>query len=309
MPVQRRTGIMTATRRKQLYREYAGHYLTFTCAALLIVITLAIVVYIALQGLATFFTNHINPWQFLFSTRWQPDRPVAEGGPLVGTLAFTVGSIAVSLLAVLLGGPLSVVAAVFMVEIAPGWGRRILQPAVEILAGIPSVVYGWIGLSVLVPFLRRELHTLGFSLLAGCLVLAVMIIPTVVSLSADSLRSLSRDLKEAAYALGSTRWQTIARVLLPAARSGILTAIVLGLARAFGEALAVQMVIGNTRSLPTSILSPMTTLTSAITIDMGYTIPGTAWNNALWSMSLLLLLITLAFIIIIRLVGRGRAYR
>ncbi|WXJ78066.1 hypothetical protein MTMBA_01200 [Moorella thermoacetica] len=307
--MQRGTGTMTATRRKQLYREYLGHYLTFACAALLIVITVAIVVFIALQGLATFFANHINPWQFLFSTKWQPDRPLSEGGPLVGTLAFTVGSIAVSLLAVLIGGPLSIVAAVFMVEIAPRWGRRVLQPAAEILAGIPSVVYGWIGLSLLVPFLRRELHTLGFSLLAGCLVLAVMIIPTVVSLTADSLRSLSRDLKEAAYALGSTRWQTISRVLLPAARPGIMTAIVLGLARAFGEALAVQMVIGNTRSLPTSILSPMTTLTSAITIDMGYTIPGTAWNNALWSMSLLLLLITFGFIILIRLVGRGRVYR
>lgn len=109
--------------------------------------------------------------------------------------------------------------------------------------------------------------------------------------------------------MGSTRWQTISRVLLPAARPGIMTAIVLGLARAFGEALAVQMVIGNTRSLPTSILSPMTTLTSAITIDMGYTIPGTAWNNALWSMSLLLLLITFGFIILIRLVGKGRVYR
>lgn len=307
--MQRGTGTMTATRRKQLYREYLGHYLTFACAALLIVITVAIVVFIALQGLATFFANHINPWQFLFSTKWQPDRPLSEGGPLVGTLAFTVGSIAVSLLAVLIGGPLSIVAAVFMVEIAPRWGRRVLQPAVEILAGIPSVVYGWIGLSLLVPFLRRELHTLGFSLLAGCLVLAVMIIPTVVSLTADSLRSLSRDLKEAAYALGSTRWQTISRVLLPAARPGIMTAIVLGLARAFGEALAVQMVIGNTRILPTSILSPMTTLTSAITIDMGCTIPGTAWNNVLWSMSLLLLLITFGFIILIRLVGKGRVYR
>ncbi|MDN5345128.1 MAG: phosphate transport system permease protein [Clostridia bacterium] len=307
--MRRGTGPMTAARRRQLYREYVGKSLTFVCAATLIGITAAIVVFIAMQGLSTFVVNHIDPWRFLFSTAWQPDLPHEEGGPLVGTLAFTIGSVSVSLLAVLIGGPLSVVAAVFMVEIAPAWGQRLLQPAIEILAGIPSVVYGWIGLSVLVPFLRARLHTLGFSLLAGCLVLAIMIIPTVVSLSADSLRALSRDLKEAAYALGSTRWQTISRVLLPAAGPGILTAIVLGLARAFGEALAVQMVIGNTRSIPTSILSPMTTLTSAITMDMGYTIPGTPWNNALWSMSLLLLLITFGFIILIRLIGRRRAYR
>ncbi len=178
------------------------------------------------------------------------------------------------------------------------------MPAIEILAGIPSVVYGYIGLSLLVPFIRNYIGGLGFSVLAGILVLSVMILPTIVSISTDTLRALPREWKEAAYALGSTRWQAIRLVLIPAARSGLITGIVLGLARAFGEALAVQMVIGNTRKIPTSILDPVITLTSAITMDMGNTLSGSLWNNALWSMGLLLLLMSCFFILIVRLVVR-----
>ena len=169
--------------------------------------------------------------------------------------------------------------------------------------GIPSVVYGWVGLCVLVPFIKKSFGGLGFSLLAGSLALAVMIFPTITSIAADSLRSLPGEFKEASYALGATRWQTIRRVILPAAAPGILTGIVLGLARAFGEALAVQMVIGNSIRLPKSILDPTTNLTSIITMDMGNTVTGTPWNNALWSMALLLLLITFAFIIVIHKIG------
>jgi phosphate transport system permease protein len=154
-----------------------------------------------------------------------------------------------------------------------------------------------------VPFIKRSFGGLGFSLLAGALVLAVMIFPTIASIAADSLRALPGDYKEASYALGATRWQTIRRVILPAAAPGILTGIVLGLARAFGEALAVQMVIGNSIRLPKSLLDPTINLTSIITLDMGNTVTGTPWNNALWSMALLLLLITFAFIILIHKIG------
>jgi phosphate transport system permease protein len=211
---------------------------------------------------------------------------------------------------VLLSAPLSVACAVFIAEIAPNWGQRVLQPAIEILAGIPSVVYGYIGLSVLVPFIRESIGGLGFSVLAGFLVLSVMILPTIVSISTDTLRALPGEWKEAAYALGSTRWQAIRLVLLPAARSGLMTGIVLGLARAFGEALAVQMVIGNTRKIPSSILDPVITLTSAITMDMGNTPMGSLWNNALWSMGLLLLAMSFSFILIIRYITyKGGAAR
>ncbi|MDD4170014.1 MAG: phosphate ABC transporter permease subunit PstC [Desulfotomaculaceae bacterium] len=280
--------------------ESLGRFLTTMAALIAIVSTITIVVFISLKGLSTFTTNGVSLKEFLFSTNWLPDRPLAEGGPQVGVLAFIIGSLVVSMLAVLVSAPLSIACAVFIVEIAPYWGQRFLQPAIELLAGIPSVVYGYIGLSVLVPFIRDNIGGLGFSVLAGFLVLSVMILPTIVSMLIDSLKSLPRDYKEASLALGSTRWQAIRLVLIPAARSGLVTGIVLGLARAFGEALAVQMVIGNTRVMPTSILDPVITLTSAITMDMGNTPMGSLWNNALWSMGLLLLIMSFIFILIVR---------
>ena len=132
-----------------------------------------------------------------------------------------------------------------MTEIAPSWGRKILQPVIELLVGIPSVVYGFIGLTVLVPFIREHVGGLGFSLLSGTIVLSIMILPTITTIATDAMSSLPKNLREGSYALGATRWQTIRKVLIPAALPTLLTAIVLGMARAFGEALAVQMVIGN----------------------------------------------------------------
>ncbi len=286
------------------YSEMLGKWFSFLCAGLVIVLTLSIIYFISTKGLSTFFVNGVSIKEFLFGTLWWPDRPSEQGGPVVGSFPFILGSIIVSFLAVCLSAPLSVIVAVFIAEIAPGWGQRVIQPAIELLAGIPSVVYGYIGLSVLVPFIRNHLGGQGFSIMAGFLVLSVMILPTIISVSTDSLRALPEQWKHAAFALGSTRWQTIRMVLVPAARSGIITGVVLGLARAFGEALAVQMVIGNVRKIPASILDPVTTLTSAITMDMGYTIMGSLWNNALWSMALILLLMSFFFILTIRLVSR-----
>ncbi len=292
------------------FNEMLGRSLTIGAIAITIISTITIIFFISTKGLSTFLNNGVSIKEFLFSTHWFPDRLPEEGGPQVGVMAFILGSVTVSVLAVLLSAPLSITCAVFIVEIAPYWGQRVLQPAIEILAGIPSVVYGYIGLSLLVPFIRTNIGGLGFSVLAGFLVLSVMILPTIVSVSTDSLRALPREWKEAAYALGSTRWQAIRLVLLPAARSGLMTGIVLGMARAFGEALAVQMVIGNTRKISTSILDPTITLTSAITMDMGNTPMGSLWNNALWSMGLLLLTMSFLFILIIRfVVNKGGAAR
>ena len=292
------------------FNEMLGRSLTIGAIVITIISTITIIFFISTKGLSTFLNNGVSIKEFLFSTHWFPDRLPEEGGPQVGVMAFILGSVTVSVLAVLLSAPLSITCAVFIVEIAPYWGQRVLQPAIEILAGIPSVVYGYIGLSLLVPFIRTNIGGLGFSVLAGFLVLSVMILPTIVSVSTDSLRALPREWKEAAYALGSTRWQAIRLVLLPAARSGLMTGIVLGMARAFGEALAVQMVIGNTRKISTSILDPTITLTSAITMDMGNTPMGSLWNNALWSMGLLLLTMSFLFILIIRfVVNKGGAAR
>jgi len=286
------------------YVEISGRMISFTCAALVIFLTVAIVYFISVKGFSTFIVNGVSLKEFFLGTEWWPDRPIEQGGPKVGAAPFILGSLIVSLLAVFVSTPLSIIVAVFMTEIAPGWGQRIIQPAIELLAGIPSVVYGYIGLSVLVPLIRNQIGGNGFSILAGFLVLSVMILPTIISVSTDSLRALPGQWKEAAFALGSTRWQTIRLVLIPAARSGLITGIVLGLSRAFGEALAVQMVIGNTRRIPTSILDPIITLTSAITMDMGYTITGSLWNNSLWSMAMILLLMSFFFILIIRFASK-----
>ncbi|AAM24832.1 MAG: ABC-type phosphate transport system, permease component [Caldanaerobacter subterraneus] len=286
-------------------QDMLGKVIVFSSAVLLIVLVISLFYFVASKGLSTFIVNKIPLKEFLFSAEWRPDREV----PQVGALPFIVGSVLVSIFAILISAPLGVSSAIFMVEISKKMGQKILQPAIEIFVGIPSVVYGWLGLSVLVPFISKHFGGLGFSLLAGILVLAIMTLPTITSVSADTIRSLPVEIREASYALGATRWQTIRHVLIPAAKPGILTAIILGLARAFGEALAVQMVIGNRPVIPKSFLEPMSTITSIITMEMGNTVMGTAWNNALWSLALLLLIISFFFIILIRLVGRRGMYR
>lgn len=294
------------SRLRFLKKELPGRAYSMACGIFIIVLTLSIVFFIASKGIATFTVNHMSIFDFLFSSKWSPEASAASGGPKIGAAIFILGSLAVSLFAVLVSTPLSISAAVFITEISPRFGEKFFRPAIELFVGIPSVVYGWIGLSVLVPFIRDKIGGLGFSVLAGGIVLTIMILPTITSVSTDALRALSPDYKEASLALGATRWQTIRRVLVPAALPGMLTGVVLGMARAFGEALAVQMVIGNSVRFPGSLLDSTTTLTSAITMDMGNTIPGSLWNNALWSMALLLLLISFLFILLIRKISSRR---
>lgn len=210
--------------------------------------------------------------------------------------------------AVIISAPISIALAIFINLISPKLGEKILQPAMELFVGIPSVVYGWIGVLVLVPFIKSIFGGVGFSLIAGIIVLSIMILPTIASISSDAIKTIPKDYIEASYGLGATRWQTIYKVIVPASKSGILTGIVLGLARAFGEALAVQMLIGNTLKFAQGLGTPTTTLTSILTMTMANTVNNTPWNDALWSLALLLLLISFLFIVIIRLIGkRGEA--
>lgn len=269
----------------------------------LIILTLCLVLFIATKGLALFFNNNTSILEFLFSTVWKPDRTAEDGGARVGALIFIFSSIVISGIALLISTPFSIGTAIFMNEISPKLGRKLLQPVIEIFVGIPSVVYGWVGLSILVPFIRNKIGGLGFSVLAGSIVLAIMIFPTIASVASDALKVLPGDYKEASYALGATRWQTIRKVLLPSAMPGIMTGVVLGLARAFGEALAVQMVIGNSIRFPKSLLDSTSNLTSILTMDMANTVDGSQWNNALWSMALLLLVLSFVFIAIIHRIG------
>jgi len=290
---------------KRKVADVFGRVIVFISALLLIIVTISLFLFVTSKGLSTFIKDGISIKEFLVSTTWKPDREV----PAVGSLQFIIGSILVSVFAIMISAPLGVSSAIFMVEIEKKLGQKILQPAIEIFVGIPSVVYGWVGLTVLVPFISKHFGGLGFSLLAGILVLTIMTLPTITSVSTDAIRSLPVEIREASYALGATRWQTIRHVVIPAAKSGILTAIILGLARAFGEALAVQMVIGNRPVIPKSFLEPMSTITSIITMDMANTAMGSVWNDALWSLALLLLIISFTFIIIIKLVGRRGMYK
>ena len=276
---------------------------TFLAAGIVVLLVGLLLSFIAWNGIQLFVSSGLPVTQILSPT-WSPlSEPVT-----FGLLPFILGTIGVMVVAAIIATPLSVGLALFMAEIAPNWARNITRPAMEIFVGIPSVVYGWLGLTILVPFLRSNFHAVGFNLgfswFAGSLVLALMVLPTIASISYDALVAVPGDLRQASLALGTTRWQTLRHMLLRAASTGIVTGVVLGMMRAAGEALAVQMVIGNRPVVPTSLTQPMTTLTSQITLDMGNTVAGSAWNEALWTMGLVLLLMSLGFVSLVRLLSR-----
>ena len=279
--------------------------ITMLAAAAVVVFVGLLLFFVGWNGIQLFVDAH-QPLTAILSTEWA----LTSSPPHYGILPFIAGTLGVMVVAAIISTPLSIGLALFMAEVAPRWARSIAQPAMEVFVGIPSVVYGWLGITVLVPFLRTNLHDLGFAVgfswFAGSLVLAIMILPTITSISYDVLIAIPRELRTGSLALGSTRWQTIRHVLIPAATSGMATAVVLGMMRAAGEALAVQMVIGNTPVMPTSLTRPLTTLTSQITLDMGNTVAGEPANDALWTMGLTLLLISFAFVLLVRRLARGR---
>jgi phosphate transport system permease protein len=288
----------------KIKNEYLGRSYAVFCGLLIIVLTLAIIFFVASKGISLFTKDKYSIVEFLFSSIWKPDRAIENGGPQFGSLIFISGSVFVALGAVILSAPVGVALAIFMNHISPKLGTKVLQPAMELFVGIPSVVYGWVGITVLVPFIKRNFGGLGFSLIAGILVLSIMILPTITSIASDAIRTIPKDYVEASYGLGATRWQTISKVIVPAAKGGILTGVVLGVARAFGEALAVQMVIGNSINIAAGLTGTTSTLTSILTMDMANTVSGSPWNDALWAMALLLLIISFIFILIIRKVGK-----
>ena len=286
---------------KMVKKDKRAKILYAFCGLFIIILTIAIGAFLIYKGSGTFVTAHHTVWEFLFSSEWDPtDTPGTYGGK-VGALVYICGSLMTCGLALLFSIPFAVGTAVYLTEINPKFGEKFIRPATEIYVGIPSVVYGWIGLSVLVPFIRDVFHAKmgGFSVLAASIVLAVMIFPTITTVSADAIQAVPQSYREAAYGMGSTRWQVIRHVVLPAAFGGIATGVILGLARAIGEALAVAMVIGKTRTFPKNILYPTNNLTAAIASDMGNTANGGEHNMALWSMALLLYIISVILIFII----------
>lgn len=206
----------------------------------------------------------IGVGDFLLSSDWYP----SEG--LFGIFPMIVGSLAVTLGAMVIGGGLGLGCAIVLTQFCPPRMVAILKPCIELLAGIPSVVYGFIGVVILVPLIREHLGGYGLSVLAASIVLGVMVLPTVTSISVDALRSVPRGYREGSIALGATQWQTTHMVMVKAARSGIVAAMILGMGRAVGETMAVIMVAGNSLDVPHSILDPVRTLTSNIALEMGY---------------------------------------
>jgi phosphate transport system permease protein len=231
------------------------------------------------------------PLSGLFSTRWYPIENHFGILPLLG------GSLIVTIGAALIAIPIGIGTAVYISEIAPRSAREVLKPLVEMLGGLPSVVLGFLGILILVPYLRRLLDlSTGLAAFTGSLLLAATAIPTIVSVSEDALDAVPRSYRDAALALGATEWQTIWRVTLPAARSGVLTAIMLGVGRAIGETMAVMMVTGNAAVLPTGLnylFYPVRTMTATIAAEMGEVANGSVHYHVLFFIGIVLFLISL----------------
>jgi len=226
----------------------------------------------------------------LFSERWYPIEARFGLLPLIG------GSLIVTLGAALLAVPFGLATAIFIAEIAPRWAREVLKPLVEILGGLPSVVLGFLGMLALAPLIRTTLNTpTGLTALTGSLLLAGMALPTLVSVAEDALDAVPKSYRDAALALGATKWQTIWRVTVPAARSGVLTAIMLGIGRAIGETMTVMMVTGNAARLPTTLNSfflPVRTMTATIAAEMGEVANGSVHYHVLFMIGIVLFLIS-----------------
>jgi len=231
------------------------------------------------------------PLENLFSERWYPIEEYFSILPLLG------GTLIVTLGATLIAVPIGICTAVFIAEIAPQWAREILKPFVEILAGIPSVVLGFFGILILAPQLRVLLNLpTGLSAFAGAILLAATSLPTIVSVSEDALYAVPKSYRDASIALGVTNWQTIWHVTLPAARSGVLTACMLGIGRTVGETMAVLMVTGNAPIIPTGLsdlFSPARTMTATIAAEMGEVAVGSVHYHVLFFIGIVLFLVTL----------------
>jgi phosphate transport system permease protein len=234
-------------------------------------------------------TIHIA--DFFGGKEWQPTSTPA---PQYGALPLVLGTLLVSIFAILIALPLGLGVAIFLSELAGEHTRKFLKPTIELLAGIPSVVYGFFGLVVLVPFIQKTLHLpVGETAFAGSLILAVMALPTIITVAEDAMRNTPRTMREASLALGATHWQTIYKVILPYSSSGIVAAVVLGIGRAIGETMAVLMVTGNAAVMPHSLFESIRTIPATIAAELGETPAGGTHYQALFLLGIILFLMTL----------------
>lgn len=270
-------------------KEFFIEKLILACGLASVVFVGLIFLFLLKEGLAVFQT--VGPLKFLFGKSWYP---ISEP-PQLGILPLILGSILVTFGAAVISVPIGVGCAVYIAEIAPPKTKEILKAGIELLAAIPSVVLGFIGMVTLVPLVKNIFHLpTGLTALSGSIMLAFMAMPTIVSIAEDALYSVPKSYKEGALALGATHWQTIHRVMLPAASSGILAAVMLGIGRVIGETMAVMMITGNAAVIPQSILAPVRTLTATIAAEMGEAVVGSEHYFALFAIGIVLFIISFA---------------
>lgn len=269
------------------FKEFVITKLIFLCGLASIIFVGLIFLFLLKEGLAVFQT--VTPLKFLFGEKWYP---ISEP-PQLGILPLILGSLLVTLGAAIISIPIGVAAAIYIAEVAPIKIKEVLKAAIELLAAIPSVVLGFIGMVTLVPWVKHvfKLPT-GLTAISGSIMLAFMAIPTIVSIAEDALYSVPKSYKEGALALGATHWQTIYKVLLPAASSGILAAVMLGIGRVIGETMAVMMITGNAAVIPKSILQPVRTLTATIAAEMGEAVVGGEHYFALFAVGIVLFVLS-----------------
>ncbi|RJS72443.1 MAG: phosphate ABC transporter permease subunit PstC [Candidatus Syntrophoarchaeum sp. WYZ-LMO15] len=278
---------------KRSWEGVKDRFIAFFFAAngiLTIIILMGIFIFLAYIGLQAF--HEISIREFFFGKEWNP---TAYGEPKWGILSLVTGTIYIAVISLLIAIPLGVASAIYIAELASPFIREVLKPAIEMIAAIPSVVLGLIGLLIVAPFVA-EIFNLpnGLNALTASILVAIMALPTIISISEDVISAIPESYREASLALGATRWQTIKGVILPAASSGIVAASMLGLGRVVGETMVVLMVAGNSRAFPTSILDPVRPITSTIAIEIKEVVQGDLHFQALFALGFVLFLMTFA---------------
>jgi phosphate transport system permease protein len=261
--------------------------LVFASGIASILFVILIFIFLLKEGLSLF--GQVGIGSFLFGRHWYP----ISDPPQFGIVPLFLGSLFVTFGAIVIAVPMGLAAAVYISEFAPRWFANILKTGIELLAAIPSIVLGFIGIVTLAPFLKTVFRLpSGLTALAGSVMLAFMAMPTIVSIIEDAIVSIPKSYKEGSLALGATRWQTVYRVTIPAASSGILAAIMLGIGRVIGETMAVLMITGNAAVIPTSFLQPVRTLTATIAAEMGEAVAGSGHYYALFAIGIVLFVIS-----------------